>query len=267
MLVCDFSRSFLTFRIDAQKHQPITQSHKAALTLNNARIQLDSTCTIEFEGRQTQYLLGVSCKTERCYVDRDIWTEPNADFCPIVSEDRLLLIKRWDRTEKGVMLHPPTLGPQPQRQVRDVAGTWDKLTLQVRDIEARELTAVNDIIEATLAGLPLVSRTAYTTPAGADVTLEYPIKTMNVNARDHAYQTDTGPIIIPCEPGDSPNAAGDSAPDDINRLELAFAAHNGPNWIELIINQPTPLVDEIQVHHYSKSIRLDNVRNTVYAID
>jgi len=108
MQICDFQRSFLTFRIDSSKKPPVTHSHKAALTLNNARISLECRCVIERNGESVEYLLGASCKTERCYVERDIWTEPNADFCPVVSADELLLVKRWDRTEKGVMLHPPS---------------------------------------------------------------------------------------------------------------------------------------------------------------
>lgn len=258
MEVCDFQRSFMTFRIDSLKQKPITHSHKAAMTLNNARIVLDCRCVIRRDGESVEYLLGASCKTERCYVEEDIWTEPNADFCPIVSSQEMLLIKRWDRTDKGVMLYPPSLGEQPERQVGPTAEAWDRLALQVQMVDAELLDDTAAVIDATFAGRPLVSRTEYTSPDGAEIMIEYPIKTINVNERDTMYQVDTGPLLYP-----QPVPAGEL---QIAGLRLAYIAHNAPDWAELIINVPTPVSDDISVHHYSKAQRLDGVRNTMFAI-
>ena len=46
MKVCDFARSFVTFRIDLAKKQPITVSQKCPFTVNNARVPLESRCRI-----------------------------------------------------------------------------------------------------------------------------------------------------------------------------------------------------------------------------
>ena len=80
--VCDFSRSFLTFRLDFEKKAPATVSHRPPYSLNNARIQIECRCrlTDKRTGEMQTFVLGASCKTERVGVDHDIWTEPNADF-------------------------------------------------------------------------------------------------------------------------------------------------------------------------------------------
>ena len=258
MQICDFQRSFLTFRIDATKQEAITHSHKAALTLNNARIALECRCIISADGEDTEYVLGASCKTERCYVSEDIWTDPNADFCPVVSNQDMLLIKRWDKTDKGVMLHPPSLGPQPERQVDAVARAWDRLDVRVEMTEGQPLSSVSDIIEATFEGRPLICQTRLTTPDGRDVLLEYPIKTINVNERDTVYQVDTGPLLFV-------DPVPDSEPD-IAGLRLAYVAHNAPDWAEFLINVPTPLTEDLSVHHYSRVERIDGVTNTMIAM-
>ena len=67
MNATDFSRSFLTFRIDTEKKPPRTVSHQPPYSLNNARIQLDCRCQISdlASGQSASFVLGASCKTER----------------------------------------------------------------------------------------------------------------------------------------------------------------------------------------------------------
>src|ERR1700726_3352320 len=92
MQAIDFSRSFFTFRIDTMKKPPITTTHKMPISLNNARIQIDCRCEIRGlpNGRTHEFLLGASCKTEYVNVEQRIWTEPNADFIPVISHDQFL---------------------------------------------------------------------------------------------------------------------------------------------------------------------------------
>ena len=98
MKLIDFSRSFLTFRIDTLKKPPITVSHKPPFTLNNVRIPIECRCRItqKSTGMAEDFVLGANCKTERVGVDRDIWHHPNADFVPIFSQKRGLAIKTFD---------------------------------------------------------------------------------------------------------------------------------------------------------------------------
>lgn len=257
----DFSRSFLTFRIDTLKKPPQTVSHAPPYSLNNARIQLDCVCelTDPAGGRTQTFVLGVSCKTERVGVPREIWTVPNSDFIPVVSADRFLNIKTYAfiGQEAGVELHG--LGrPQPDRQTGETAVAFDRLTIHLQSARARELPTPRDIIAATYAHLPLVAVTEYT--AGSlSVKLTYPIKTFNVNERDDIYQTDTGPLLIPR--GDGPFDR------QIEGLQLAFGAFNSPDFIELLLRAPTAVPGGARVYHYCEPLRLEGVRNRICALD
>jgi hypothetical protein len=258
MRIVNFARSFSTFRIDTLKKPPLTVSHKPPFSLNNARIQIDCCCWITDtrSGRAQQFVLGASCKTERVGVDRDIWTEPNADYVPVYSDDMFLILKAWQHAGVRVMLYPPSLGAQPERQVGLIEDTYDSLHVDLVYGEGVELATAGDIIAATFANRPLVVRTAIETDHYRAV-LEYPIKTINVNERDSIYQTDTGPILLP-DLSREPHEL-------IAGMELAFIAFNTPDWAEVIIRAPTPIGGGVSVHHYSKPRRLDT-HNTIVAL-
>jgi hypothetical protein len=257
MQAIDFSHSFLTFRIDTLKKPPATVSHKPPFTLNNARIPID--CRCEITDKQTdeshEYVLGVSCKTERVGVERDIWTEPNADFVPVFSREQFLNIKTFDHVGKQVMLFPPSLGVQPERQIGRVADAFDSVRIDLVTREAEVLETAERIIEATLANHTLVARTEIQGDRYVAV-LDYPVKTMNANEREKIYQTDTGPLLLP-------DTGASREPEDlIAGFELAFAAFNSPDWIEFLVRVPTPVTEEISVYHYSRSVRFD-ARNQI----
>ena len=81
---------------------------------------------------------------------------------------------------------------------------------------------------------------------------------MNANERESVYQTDTGPVLWPDL---------DAPPEQLHeRLELAFEAHNDPGWAQFIVRRPTSVADGVAVHHYSESIRVDDVVNAIYRI-
>ncbi len=259
MQIPDLARSFLTFRIDLNKQPAITVSHKPPFSLNNARIQLESRCLIRDQQTDvtTEYVLGAACKTERVGVQQEIWTEPNADFCPILSQDYFLNLKSWDKNNKGVMLYPPSLGPQPERQLGKVAEAFDQIKINVRLVEGELLPTVDAIVQATLADELLVGRIEFTALDRYAVTIDFPIKTINANEREHIYQTDTGPILFP-----------DFSVPFTNVMEtfhLAYVAYNCPDWAEFILRVPTPLTETISVNHYTKTVRL-TTRNAVLRI-
>lgn len=256
--VIDFSRSFATFRIDTLKRAPLTVSHKPPFTLNNARIQIDCCChvTDQRSGRTQRLVLGASCKTERVGVARDIWTEPNADYIPVYGDERFLIIKTWDVAGKTVMLYPPSLGKQPERQSGRIADAYDSLRIDLVQTPAVLMRASGDIIAAVLANRPLVARSEIATERYTAL-LEYPVKTINANERDGVYQTDTGPILLPDlskEPAEL-----------VESVELAFVAFNSSDWAELIVRTPTPVGGDISVHHYARPLRLD-ARNSLLAL-
>ena len=133
-----------------------------------------------------------------------------------------------------------------------------KHSFQLAYQEAVVLQGVSQIIAAVDAGKALVARTEYSTDPYR-VLLEYPIGTMNVSERYNTYQTDTGPVIYP-----------DFARPFERLVEtfwLAFSSFNSPDWVEFIVERPTPVGNGISVNHYSESVWIDRCVNTVLAVD
>ncbi len=248
--VPDFTRSFLTFRIDTLKRPPLTASHKPPFSLNNARIQIECRCVIteRATGRVQTFVLGASCKTERVGVDRDVWTEPNADFVPIFSDTHFMHLKTYARCGLDVELFGHEGRRQSDRQHGLIDDAFDSLRVDIVETDAKELRSPQEIVEATLANHLLMARTTIETAEYSTV-IDYPVKTMNANERDWIYQTDTGPVLFP----DLTRSFEDLNPG----LELAYSAFNCREWAEFIVRVPTPVGGEINVQHYSRTSRVD----------
>lgn len=258
MKTVNFQRSFVTFRIDTEKKQPQTVSHKPPFSLNNARIPIECRCVVTEKAtdRSQVFVMGASCKTERVGVERDIWLEPNADFCPIFSEDRYLNIKTYARAGTEVVLYPPGSGSQSERQTGRIDETFDNVRIDITECDGEELTSAREIVDAVLANQLLIARTEWENERYRAM-IEHPVKTINANERDWVYQTDTGPVLFPdleCEPESL-----------LTGLELAYSAFNAPDWTEFIVRVPTAVTDDVRVNHYSKPVRID-ARNCVFRI-
>ena len=257
MQIVDFSRSFVSWRNDTLVKPPPTVSQKPPFSLNNARVQVECRCEImdTRSGEAQEFVLGANCKTEQVGVDSDIWTEPCGDFVPVFSKDRFLILKAYDRANKGVMLYPPERGPQPERQVGSVEETYVKAGYDLKYVDGEVLESTESIVQATLDGRPLSAR-IQVAGGGYEAIIDHPVKTMNANERDMVYQTDTGPVLLP--------DLSQSPENLIEGLGLAFAAFNGPSWVEFIVRVPTPVAEGIDVHHYSKPVRMDS-KNSIIA--
>jgi hypothetical protein len=259
MQVVDFQRSFLTLRIDTEKKPPQSLSHKPPYSLNNARIQIECRCQVldTQAGTSETFVLGANCKTEQVGVPRDVWLEPNADFVPIVSSRAFLFLKTYAQVGMDVARYPLGTGRQSDRQYGLVADALDSLRIDVVERPGEPLETPEAIVQAILGNRTLVARTEITSGRYRAV-IDYPVRTINGNERDWIYQTDTGPLLLP---------DFDSRPDEVlQRMELAFSAFNGPDWIEMIVRVPTPVVEGVSVYHYTRTARFD-ARNQLFALD
>jgi hypothetical protein len=263
--VTDFYRSFMRFRIDLNVTQPKTVSQPPPFTLNNARFPLECVCRVtpgspNTTGSNTtiEYVLGASCKAEQVHVQENIWHDPPADMCLIASTDEFLVIKSWDRNNRGVMLSPPTLGPQPERHTGKCSDAFTDLKIDLRETFGYLLQTTEDIVSAVLNNCPLVSQTVVSLPDGTHVFLEYPVKVINASEREMFYQVDTGPVLVP----DSSAFDGTHA---ISALRLAFIAHNTLGSTELLLNVPTPIGLGMSVNHYSKMMKINAV-NRIFGV-
>lgn len=151
-MTVDFARSFLTFRIDQLKKEPITAGHsfKAGETrvfnLNNARVPLECIADLVHKptGGSQRVVLGASCKTERCFVPEGVWFGADeglaADFVPVgsssnTSTPQWLVIKTYDTVGKAVPIASgPNAGtPQPNTGSY-IEHSPKRCLLSVRDI-------------------------------------------------------------------------------------------------------------------------------------
>jgi hypothetical protein len=240
--ICDFSRSFIRWGIDTQKKPLLTVSRQPPTTQNQVRVPLECVATVTRDGVTQEFALGASCKTEQVFVERDVWMDPNADMCAVAGAGQFLIIKRWDRADKGVRLHPPTLGVQPERQCVDPVAAFISQSLDFRRRAAQRLDSIEAIIAALAGDREVTARTTWTIPGG-EVTIEYPVKTVNFSERHRYYQVDTGPVLFFGEP---------TGPSLVENFHLAYLAHLGGDWAEFLISQPTPLDGlPASVHHYS----------------
>ncbi len=240
--ICDFARSFIRWGIDTTKKPLLTVSRQPPTTQNNVRVPLECVATVTRDGTAQEFALGASCKTEQVFVERDVWMDPNADMCAVTGAGQFLIIKRWDRTDKGVRLHPPTLGFQPERQCIDPVAAFLTQSLAVRRRAARQLVSIDETIGALAGDQEVTARTTWAIPGG-EVTIEYPVKTVNFSERHRYYQVDTGPVLFFGEP---------TGPNLIENFHLAYLAHLGGDWAEFLISQPTPLAGlPVAVHHFS----------------
>jgi hypothetical protein len=261
MDICDYSRSFLMFTIDLKTRQPITLSNPSPTTLNNARIALECICEIfnRQTGEKSMYVLGASCKTELVGVPRDVWTQPNADFCLIASREEFMILKSWQRNNMGVKRYPESLGVQPERQVGAVSDAWTGFKIDIKEVPGEVLTSTEQIIEGVFANRALIARLEYEQEPWA-VRIDCPVKTINVSERDKIYQTDTGPIILP------DFSRYKTASRLVAVFDQAYMAFNTSNWAEFIISVPTPVAEGLSVNHYSKVRRIEKMRNKIIAI-
>ena len=110
-----------------------------------------------------------------------------------------------------------------------------------------------------LGNRPLVSQTEFSTPDGARVLLEYPVKVINVSEREMFYQVDTGPVLVP-------DATAFDGTHGVSALRLAFIAHNTLGCTELLLNVPTPIGPGVSVNHYSRVLNVA-ATNCMIAVD
>jgi hypothetical protein len=250
MKLIEFSRSFLTFRIDTLKKPPATVSHEPPFTLNNVRIPIECRCRIieKASGDSEDFVLGASCKTERVGVDRDVWTHPNADFTPIFSQKQGLLIKTFDHIQRHVAFYPASAGMQPDRQIVLLEEAFDRTSIDLSYVEGELLSSAEQINKAILNNEPMTATTRINTDR-YEAVLDYPVKTINANERDNIYQTDTGPVMLP--------DLSRNSDEMIEGFQLAYSAFSDPGWIEFIVREPVKIAQGVNVYHYNRPERLD----------
>lgn len=251
-MVCDYSRSYVTFR-----------SRKVHANL--ARLQIESRCLLlDAQGAvEEEFFQYASCKSEDEYVENKLFLDPNYDFSGVFSREKYVIFRAGS----------PAPANRPYAERGRALERFKDLIFQVKAARGVETLAnPTDIVKATVAGFPLVGRTEiHDQASGRRAVLEYPIKTMNVQDERRLYQLDTGPIVFPDIQGvQTTDATGKNEPTAlVDLLELAYIAFNRPDRAEFIIQRRRPIEHggEVvcQVCHYSE-IRELTVKNTLMSV-
>ncbi len=225
---CDFSRSFITF---------VTKNRS-----NNARIQVEARCVIldQETGESEGYYLVASCKGEDTYGEGRLFLVPSYDFCMVYSSTDFMIIRTHANAERD------------NTTVDDNRGHFLDVHFHIEMVDAEVPRSNAEIVQATIANRILNGRSEIADASGRyRATLEFPIKTMNVNDINNAYQVDTGPILLP--------DFTSSKERMVERFQLAFVAYNQADEAYFVIQEPAPVAaDSIEkVSHYSKIVRTD----------
>ena len=232
----DFNRSFLTF----------TTLDRG----NNARIQIEARCTLTetSSAASYRYVMIASCKAEDTYGEGLLFKQPNYDFSGVFSDSDYAIYRHFASADDN----QPESGPLHQ--------LFDRIEILETPLRsARRLTEPEEIIGATLAGLPLSARTVFRSGDERFVaTLDYPIKTMNVNPERGLLQVDTGPLLFP--------ERISSASRVVDAFVPAFVAYRTFDQAEFITLNAVRISGQTRVNHYA-TVRVVNAETTIFAAD
>ena len=187
----DFDRSYFTWTSRPYEPHPhyvndggMTQG---AGSIRDVRIQYDARCTIRNNAtNHGRGALPAPALSGRVYDSPAGFLHDAEHRIPC---DLLAHPRHSDRAPPSTEVE--TLEPRPHKF------TATRFTTRHYDRFSR-LTSAREVIDATLADKPLNARTVVRDNArGYVLTLEYPIRTMNVNVEEGLFQVDTGPLPLP----------------------------------------------------------------------
>ena len=260
MRMIDFGNSYMTWIVPHNPEDRRVPGHKP--WDNSARILLDACCTITdtVSGATDDFYLVAPCRTEWMYQDAHLFQRPSGEYREIFSPTRRLSLGKRMTIEGPSPRSVPALAQQPIEGVPVVTAGLKSLTFAVRTFS--EVTVLEDdaaVVAATQANLPLAARTEiWDSDRHLRATLEYPIKTMNIQAERRRFQVDTGPLIVP-------NLAAREE-HWMDLFSLAHIIYNTFDRAEFICRQPTPIEREgrevASVLHYA-DVRVYPARTTL----
>ena len=237
MTMTDFGNSYMTWIVDPDLTDKRVPGHMP--WGNSARILIDARCTITKNGVTEEFYLIAPCRTEWMYRDENLIQNPSGEYRVIFSQDRSLSVGK----------HITESGPAPCSTTNE---RMKSLIFTISEFpDATALPTDDDVIAATQANLPISAFTQLKDEAnGFDVSLEYPIRTMNINPERHRFQVDTGPIVAP--------VLEQLAAEEhwIDALALAHTIYNRFDQADFVYKRNTPLIRDgkevATIRHYSE---------------
>ena len=230
MQITDYGNSYVVWSAQRDPADDRVPGHMPYV--NTVRILIDARCwvTDTSTGQTTAYNLISPCRTEWMYRDEVLWQQPNYEFSGIYSEREVLAghVTVGDLQHFGSDWRVVQVAAEKYRRYEFVIRHWP---------QARKLADDAEVVEATMAFVPIVARTElWSDDEKLRATLEYPIRTMNVALDEGLMQVDTGPVIFP--------DFGASVEREIERLHWAFVCYNRDDVAEFVLRGPTPVISD-----------------------
>jgi len=187
----DFDRSFFTWTSRPYVPDPVYVNAggmvQGAGAVRNVRILYEAKCDItnHATGHVEELFLLHPCRAEYTIPERDFFQLPSREFRVIFTRTHGIPIAD----------HPSTESEDRKPRLLDFAET--RFTTRSHS-RFRVLSSAQEVIDATLADQPLNARTTYRdAAAGYTFSIEYPVRTMNLNVEEELFQVDTGPLPLP----------------------------------------------------------------------
>ena len=226
----DFNRSFMTWTIDWAEPDPVYAYPGGFVgepgEATTSRVQIDASCEIvdEARGVACTIYLSAPCRAEFIIADDNLFQVPNGEFRAAASAAFTVPIA----TEPS--WHDEGTRRQP------VGARFAEFAIDVRTLDAAALVTDDAIVASSLAGDRLNARSTYRDDAhGLTVTVEYPIKLINLHAGGGRYQVCTGAVALP------DLTTWDGA--GVDRLFVAHAAFTADDHVEFILRRGIALAE------------------------
>lgn len=220
----DFDRSFVTWTIEWSEPDPLYAYPGGFVgepgEATTSRLQIDACCEIVDEARATActIYLTAPCRSEFIIADDNLFQVPNGEFRAAVGDSFTIPIATepsWEH--EGTRRQP-------------VAAQFAEFAIDLRTDDAVALTSNDAVVAASLAGARLNARSTYRDDThGLTVTVEYPIKLINLHAGGGRYQVCTGAVALP------DLTTWDGA--GVDRVFVAHAAFTADDHVEFILRR------------------------------
>ena len=155
----------------------------------HVRFTLEARCVLrDSDGTElAELFLGAPCRSEYTIASENLFQVPSGEWRMAFSRSSIPAIAQRPSTEPEAV------------SARSLADAYQNYTIDIRSYPASEaLEEADAIVASTFAGDAQNARSVYQDAAsGIEVSLEYPINVMNLNAVDGQYQICTGPVLLP----------------------------------------------------------------------
>lgn len=222
----DFNRSTMTW-LTRQEH-------------SYGRFNIESCCSIQNLGNKYSkvFYLGSPVIAGNVYAENNLVAQPTYFFEIVASEDEHIMLRKF-------LIYSPNKDSSDKNQ-----SVFESLDIDLQETKALPLHDFNSILMEFNDKKAFSGRVKFQRSHEIKITIEFPVKHINVQPLNNNFQVETGPILYPA---DIPlNYFKDNA---VPMFNTAFIHFNCFDSAELTLNVPTKIGFR-KTSFYSKIIKV-----------